>query len=254
MKRLLFLLCLTVVWNSSCSQEIDEISADFSELETSFETETTLNDNTEPDPYDSTEYRELMERRENLATSDEIHQWREDLNAFYDTYFGKIEEPEPEEPVSDPVMRTAEYYSGEFKTGHKGDFNNDVEVELEFSVELPQTVYRYGDKVTFLASVKNIGSAFMYFPNYVSPDAFLRHEEYTNGKSYSSGYTTYSIYRGDVPVPEEIPDEELCEVGDTWSNRVEIRIPENARTGMYDIMVFTHGYTAIVKDALEIIE
>lgn len=254
MRKLLFLLFFVAVWSCSCSREIDEVPANFSEPETTFDTEPILNDNMEPDPHDSTEYRELMERRENLATSEEVRQWREDLNTFYDTYFGRIEEPEPPEPVSEPVTRTAEYYSGEFKTGHKGDFNKDVEIELEVSVELPQTVYRRGDKVMLLTGVKNIGSAFMYFPNYVSPDAFLRHEEYTNGKSYSSGYTTYSIYRGDVPLPEGVPDEELCEMGDTWSNRIEIRIPENAQTGMYDVMVFTHGYTAIVKDALEIIE
>ena len=254
MKKLLFLLFLIIVWSCSCSQEIDEVPANFLEPETTFETETTLNNNMEPDPYDSNEYRELMERRENLETSEEVRRWREDLNTFYDKYFGRIEEPELPEPVTDPVTRTAEYYSGEFKTGHKGNFNSNVEIELEVSVELPQTVYRRGDKVTFLAGVKNIGSAFMYFPNYVSPDAFLRHEEYTNGKSYSSGYTTYSIYRGDVPLPEGIPDEKLCEMGDTWSNRIKIRIPENAQTGMYDVMVFTHGYTAIVKDALEIIE
>lgn len=222
--------------------------------ETTLEAETILSSNPDSDPYDTEDYRELMERREQLDTAEDVHQWREDLNVFYDTYFGKIEEPEPEEPVSEPVTRTAEYYSGEFKTGHKGDFNSDVDIELEFSVELPQTVYRPGDTVTLIASVKNIGSAFMYFPNYGSPDAFLRREEYTNGKSYLSGYTTYSIYRGDVPLPEGVPDEELCEMGDTWSNRVEIRIPENALTGMYDILVFSHGYTAIVKDVLEIIE
>lgn len=254
MKRLLFLLFFSVVLNVACSQEIDEMPVEFSGTETTFDTEAALDDSIDSDPYDSDEYRELMERRDNLDTSEEVRQWREDLNTFYDTYFGKIEESEPEEPMSDPVTRTAEYYSGAFKTGHTGEYNSDVVIELEVSVELPQTIYRRGDKAAFLACMKNIGSAFMYFPNYGSPDAFFRHEEYTNGKSYSSGYTTYNIYRGDVPLPEGVPDEKLCETGEVWSNRIEIRIPENALTGMYDIMIFSHGYTAIVKDALEIIE
>ena len=254
MKKLAFLLFLTVVWGCSCSREVDEIPADFTEPEMISETVTTTDDHAEPNLYDSTEYQKLMERRANLTTSDEIHQWREDLNTFYDMYFGRIEEPEPAENVSDPVTRIAEYYSGAFKTGHTGEFNNDVVIELEVSVELPQIVYRRGDKVTILASVKNIGSAFLYFPNYGSPDAFLRHEEYTNGKSSSSGYTTYNIYGGEVPIPEDIPEEKLCETGDTWSNRIEIRIPDNAQTGKYDILIFSHGYTAIVEDALEIIE
>lgn len=203
--------------------------------------------------YIDDELEAIFAKRENLLTSSEVREWRAELNAYLDKYDEEILTNDSE-ILSEPITITAEYYSGEFRTSHKGNQNDNISVILEFTAELEKMVYRRGESVTIHAKAENIGDSFMYIPSYGTPTAWLKHTDYVNGENHSKGYATYEIEREQFPIPESIPEETLLETGGTLEDTVVINLPENAVIGMYDILLYSHGYTTIIKDAIEIIE
>ncbi len=215
--------------------------------------ETTLEDSTESDPYDSEEYRELMERREHLSTEEAVHQWREDLNEFYDMYFGEIDEPEPElaEPASEPVTLTAEYDYGEFQTNYEGGLSDGVTIELEIAATFEKREYRSGEEVEIYISVENTGDAFMYLNNYSDPSGTLQYVW-----DAEKGYTTYRIspHFEERPLPDAVPSDELAETGHLWGARYIYTIPEIIPKEKFDLHINFRGYQAVIRDAIEIIK
>ncbi len=258
MKKFCIFLLLTAGYLlTACSSDpAAELFSPETETEATLETEAVPAES-EQNPYDSDELNEILDKRENLTTTEDVRAWRAELNAYWDK--GKAEnsdetEPSAPEPIpSDPVTFRAEYYRGTFNPHHEGDFNDNITIELEFSAEVDRTVWRPGETVVVGADVKNIGSPFMYLPAYNSPDVCLEHEAYTNGRSAMRGYAVYTVYGDEQPIPEGIPTEELCETGDGWGHTVKITIPDNAFPGLYDIVIYSHGCTAVIKDAIEIL-
>ncbi len=169
------------------------------------------------------------------------------------TDFNETEETEAETEAN-PVTLTAEYSSGEFRTGHEGNFNDNVTIEVKFTAKLERTTYRRGETVKIYARVENVGEKFMYVYSYGAPDAWLEHEDICDGKYLSNGYARYSIFNESIPVPDIEPSEVLCESGDSWGITSKINIPDNAIIGKYDIKIASHGYITVIKDAVEIVE
>lgn len=239
------------MWCVSCSEETESVP--FLETEETLEAETTLEDSTESDPYDSEEYRELMERREQLNTEEAVHQWREDLNEFYDTYFGEIDEPEsePSEPAPEPVTLVAEYDYGEVRTEYEGDFNDDVTIELKVNAEFEKREYRTGEEFEIHIVVENAGDAFMYLNDYSEPSGTFQYRCDTE-----KGYTTYRIspHFEERPLPDAVPSDELAETGHLWGARYTYMIPEIIPKEKFDLYINFRGYQAVIRDAIEIIE
>lgn len=169
------------------------------------------------------------------------------------TYFGEIDEPEPEpaEPAPEPVTLMAEYDYGEVRKGYEGDFNDDVTIELTITAEFEKREYRSGDEFEIHIVVENTGDAFRYLNDYSEPSGTFQYRCDTE-----KGYTTYRISPHFVerPLPDAEPSDELAETGHLWGARYTYMIPEIIPKENFDLYINFRGYQAVIRDAIEIIE
>lgn len=151
--------------------------------------------------------------------------------------------------ICSSLVIVTEYYNGEFITGCSESVDQDL-IDIKFSVELDKTTYSLGETVTLYTLAENLGPSFMYTIDYGAPTAWLQPSIISETQPEED---IYRLYREPFIIPEDIPPPQLCNTGDTWGQCISIKIPENALTGIFDIMVYSHGYTTVAKNIVEII-
>jgi len=165
------------------------------------------------------------------------------------------------------IIYTPKYYSGSYRVydfvdyddEEMGDYyremypskayNENVNIELEFTVELDKTVYKAGDSFWIGFKALNVGEPFMYI------DCWGAYFESQLVHSEDSGYifrSDYYFYGRDLPDADAF--ETLIETGETRVDAIPYTVTEDTPLGKYDLYVYFSGYILKVNDALEIVE
>ncbi len=153
--------------------------------------------------------------------------------------------PEKESIPSEGGPMGMAYYDGTFDT-YCPEAENENPIEVVFTATLERRTYHRGETVEIHAVMENVGAPFTHIPSYGHPEVYLRQIQ-------EDGEILY-LWREPVAIPEDIPGPTVWKTGEAWSQYNAIILPEDAPTGLYDIMAYSNRYTTILENGIEIIE
>ena len=284
---IILLMCLLVF--SSCTvipdKQIDETVPDTVDY-TVDGTEKPFTDAPETDETLPCETEESVESETNVPKTD-IPETEATETAASETNAPETDAPETDKPETDApettpvddtpaeyiisedgsIIYTPKYYSGSYRVYDSVDYddeemgdyyremypskayNENVNIELEFTVELDKTVYKAGESFWIGFKAVNVGEPFMYIEYYGGYfDSWVKHSE-NSGIIFYSDYYIYGR-----PLPDIEGFEVLFETGEKRVDAIPYTVTEDTPLGKYDLYVYFGGYVLLVNDAFEIVE